>query len=231
MMRRARIFSVAAAVWLLAIFQSRAMPLNLVWTDSAPDFMGSFMSVTYDANSHTFQASGSTTSYLNGSTNLDAFADLGNYILTATITPAGVLTAGSLTIDGDIGTGSETLLTGTLHTGSDGTAFGSSVVETNVWGRFEFLFTVTGGDPAIVRDFGGVGAANGGTVVYAQFSRGDTPFTGLWTSGFSDSGSQGALADTVVVPEPSSILLLLVGGIVCVVAHRATANKQVCLSC
>ena len=171
--------------------------------------MGSFISLSYDASSGAFEASGFTTDYASGSVTLQG---AGSYTLSAIITQSGVLTSGTLTIDGDIGFGTTNLLTGNLS------AIG---FDNNGGDIFEFRFTVTEGDSIVVNDFGGVGVSDGGVILTAWFGEGDVPFTGSWTSNFSNSGTGSGVADStlVVVPEPSSISLLLVGSLVCVVAR------------
>jgi hypothetical protein len=189
---------------------AKASPLNLVPLSNVPDFMGSFIGLSYDSTSETFQALGYTTDYANGSVFLQ---DSGAYTLAATISHSGVLSSGTLTINGDIGGGVTTLLTGDLN------AVGSSDIGGDI---FEFSFTVTGGDPVVVNDFGGIGANSGGVILIAWFGDGDVPFTGSWASDFNNSGTGSGAADStlVAVPEPSSISLLLVGSLVCVVARR-----------
>ena len=194
---------------------AKASLLNL--DPSTPDFMTSFLSVSYNAGNSNFLASGLTTDYQGGSA---ALVNAGNYSLSATINHSGVLTGGSLLIKGDIGSGDETLLTGTLKTGPGGTAFGfqdpSDAPPRNL---FEFLFTVTGGDPVIVNDFGGPGIANRGVIVTAEFQNGGTPFTGVWTSSFNNNGS-GFSDNFAPVPEPASASLLLLGGALLLAKRR-----------
>ena len=150
--------------------------------------------------------------------------------MTANITPQGTLTSGSFAINGDLGSGYELLLSGQLSTGADGTAFGSNLTgQPNNATIFEFPFTVTGGDdPTILGNFGGLGSMQGAIILTAYFDTGsgDTAFTGAWTSDFSGLATQDAYADTQTVPEPSSIMLVLVGCMVFVSAHRAKANKR-----
>lgn len=189
--------------------------------------MASFTSVSYTTNDGLFQAIGYTTSYENGSVTV---VDSGTNSLTATITSAGILTSGALTIQGDIGSGVETLLTGTLSTGPSGPggAFGynDAGYDNGVGNIFEFLFTVTNGVPAIVSDFGGLGAT-GGVILNAYFENGGTAFDGTWMNDFSNDGVSG-VSDTflLTIPEPSSLLLVLFGGALCAVALRATANSR-----
>ena len=187
--------------------------------------MSSFDSVTYTAGTSNFQAIGFTTDYQGGSVTL---ANIGNYSLTATINHSGMLLGGSLSIAGDIGTGNETLLTGVLNTGTSGTAFGfqdpSASPPRNI---FEFLFTVTGGDPIIVSDFGGLGAPNRGIIVNAFFQNGGTPFNGTWTSSFANDGFSGVSDNFAPVPEPgTAALLLIAGGVWAVARSRGKENLQ-----
>jgi len=219
-----KIFSVICVFASLAASSAKASMLNL--TPSTPDFMTSFLSVSYNAASNLFQANGFTSDYQGGSASL---LNLGSYSLTATITPAGILTGGALTIRGDIGTGQETLLSGIFKTGASGTAFGfqdpSAPATRNL---FEFLFTVTGGDSKIVQDFGGLGAANRGLIINAFFQNGGTPFNGTWAGNFSNDGISGVSDNFIQVPEPSTAaLLLLAGGAWLISANRSRAKTAV----
>jgi hypothetical protein len=225
-MKILRVLTLVGVFLLLASSRSGATPLNLQEPVGAPDFFGDYISVNYVASNGAFEALGITDQpYNNGSVTLiNADWDDYSFDLTATITSAGVLTNGSLTLMGDVtGNGPENLLTGTLMTGADGTAFGS---DTNGYGRFEFLFTVTGGNTDVVKDFNGIGAT-GGLLLLPDFETGDLPFNGSWAADFNNNNFPDGEADTWAVPEPSSILLLLVGGGVCGVAHRATTRKRV----
>jgi len=221
-LRTVRVLIVMSAFSLVASPESHATPLYLSSPSGSPDLMTSFASVSYTTSNNLFQAIGSTTDYENGTTGL---VDAGTSTLAATITGAGLLTSGSLTLQGDIGSGVETLLTGTLTTGPGGTAFGYTNV-TGVVGSgdiFEFLFTVTGGNAVIVSDFGGLGA-NGGVIVDANFPNADT-FDGSWTKDFLNNNE--GVSDTFsMIPEPSSVLLVLFGGVLCAVAYRATAAAR-----
>jgi len=197
--RIARVLVLIGASALWAGLESQAIPLNLPQSATAPDLMGSFQQVSYTTGSGLFQAIGSTTDYENGSVVL---VDSGAYTLTATITGAGVLTSGSLDIEGDIGSGPKTLLAATL------TALGYDNSGGNL---FQFKFNVTGGDATIVSDFGGLGAA-GGVIVDAWFENGGIPFSGSWTSDFTNDGVSG-VSDAFAVPEPSSILVTVLAGV------------------
>ena len=235
MMRIARVLALIGVFSLWAISQSKAVTLNLAETPGGANFDASSLGVSY--SSDTFQAINE-----NGANGLVLSFDYnsqdtvwlqGDFTLTANITSAGVLNSGSFTINGDFGLGNgyETpLLTGDLKTGADGLAFGSKLVDANN-AIFEFPFEVTGGNSTIVADFGGIGSLQGAVIIHATFDPGvgDTAFAGTWGSGFNGLASQDAVADTAVVPEPSSIMLVLVGCMVFVGAHRAKATKRGCV--
>lgn len=197
-----------------------ATPLNL--TALSPDFMTSSLNVRFVPGSNVFSAVGITSAYLGGSVPL---VGPGTYSLIAHINGAGVLNSGSLTIAGDIGAGSQTLLTGNLKTGSSGTAFGfegpSAPAPRNT---FEFLFTVTGGDPSIMSDFGGLGAADRGVILNAEFQNGGTPFNGTWTSLFFNDGHSGSAV--TFVPEPGPQFLLIIGGGLLAITRRYRSLKS-----
>ena len=195
----------------LASSQSNATLLNL--SLDLPDFYAYFTSVGYNAGTDAFQALGYTGTYTDSGGTHDAGG--GNYTLTATITGAGVLTSGSLTIEGevsDLATGPGTLLTGSLTTGTEGTAFGST---NGGNGLFEFRFTVTGG--ILSNQFGGVGASNCGVIMSPEFAG---EFDGTWLNSFSNDGISGFSDNAVLVPEPSTFFLLALGVALCVATHR-----------
>ena len=221
-MKRAGVLVLLGLVTVFANSQINAAPIYLAPGDGLPDFTASWLKVAYDSGSDQFQATGWTTAYTNGSVLLSD-SDFGDYSLTATITSEGALTSGTLVINGDIGSGVTNLLTGTLNTGpsGEGGAFGFGDGEGNI---FQFLFTVKEGNSTIVSDFGGVGAANRGIILTACFQNGGTRFTGSWTNDFSNDGYSG-VSDNFVVPEPSSVLLFLIGGALCAAARRLTALR------
>ena len=230
-MRIARVLALIGVVSLWANFQSKGLGLNLVETPGGANFDSPSLGVSY--SSGTFQAiseNGADTLILSYDYNYQDTVWLqGDFTLTATITPQGTLTSGSFTINGEM-PGYGLLLSGQLKTGADGVAFGSELADPNN-AIFEFPFAVTGGDPTIVSDFGGIGSLQGAVILHATFVTGvgDIPFTGSWTSGFNGLASQDAVSDTAVVPEPSSIMLVLVGCMVFVGAHRAKAAKRGCV--
>ncbi len=199
------------------IFPSSPAPL--------PDLTGSYMDSGYDAGSGAFLVTGWTTDY-NISDGHGGATDVGvsvldAYTLSATINNSGVLTGGTITIDGAVGNGntSVTLLTANLVTGAAGTAFGYGDGGNNL---FQFRFNVTGG--TLASAFGGTGAA-GGVILDAWFDpTGDNPFTGSWAGSFDSHGSQVGAIDCFAVPEPSSGLLLSVGGALLMGAYRCRRN-------
>jgi hypothetical protein len=229
--RIARVLTLIGVFTLLANSQSKAQLLNVqpvqVNGGNAPDFYMQYLTVSYTAASGLFQATGdyyasdSSENYANDYTdpsgNIDAVSGSSfpaDFNLTAYITSAGVLTNGTLTIAGDITAADgpyTTLLTGTLTTGLEGTAFGATNdIETA--STFNFLFTVTGG--TLANDYHGVGAPDGFIAVYPD---GGSTFSGSWASDFADTPGNGYGA-VDVVPEPSSFLLLMFAGALCAAA-------------
>ena len=188
---------------------SRAGLLNLTPLAGVPDFMAGFINLTYSATTSLLQAQGFTTDYANGSVSLAA---PGSYSLTAIINTSGLLTSGTVTIQGDVGNGTETLLTGTLNTGASGTGFGS--MDPPGGSLFDFTFNVTGGNPWIIHDFGGLGAAFCGISLDAWFENGGVAFNGSWSADFYNDGVSGTAETFAAAPEPSLMGvagLLLVG--------------------
>jgi hypothetical protein len=217
MNRMLKLFGIAVCA--LICVRAAANPLNLVPPTDAPDFGVSSVSVTYTASTDSFQAQGYVTGYANGSVSLVTW---GSFLMSAMISDAGVLGIGSLTIEGDIGNGVETLLAGDLQTGSSGTAFGS--LEPLGGSLFEFQFVVSGGNSSVMQDFGGLNIGRGGIIFDAWFENGGVPFLGSWTSDFHNDGVSGTAEAFKSVPEPGSILLLL-AGIAAIATHRKTTKE------
>ncbi|MGB7770078.1 MAG: PEP-CTERM sorting domain-containing protein [Verrucomicrobiia bacterium] len=232
-MKTLKIVAIIGVLSLWANLQSMAVT-DLILYEGLPDLAGGTpgMDVTYDAGSDTFLASGYTFDY-NISDGHGGATDIGvsvpdTYILSATINHSGVLTGGTLAINGAVGDGdtSVTLLTGNLVTGAAGTAFGYGDNDND---QFQFLFTVNGG--TLESAFGGNGAA-GGIILDSFFhgNPGTTPFTGSWTSDFNNigdagpGGGNGLINSFSMVPEPSSILLVLVGSILFAGGYRSRRN-------
>lgn len=207
--------------------QSHAAPL-LLSASGLADLSGSPLDVTYNATGGSFQVNGGLSDYITSlDTDTSDYSGYGGYSLSATINSAGVLASGgTVTISGYIGpdyTDYETLLTGSLESGSSGTTWG--YYDNNNVNQFTFLFNVTGGN--VASDFGGIGAVCG-VNLFADFSGNnghDTPFTGTWGGSFnnlynSGAGTGNGSADIFRVPEPSSILLTSVGVALCMAARR-----------
>jgi len=199
---------------------SQASLLSLAPSDTAPDFGAGLLNVTYAASNDTFQAIGQTTDYSNGSISP---ISLGSFSLTAIINSDGLLTGGTLTVQGDVGEGTENLLTGTLETGGGGTAFG--FMDPPGGSLFQFSFTVTGGNPTIMQDFGGTNTANCAVILDAWFENGGVPFDGTWNNDFHNDGFSGLADALAAIPEPSSFLLLLMGGVGCAMLIRKRRDR------
>jgi hypothetical protein len=211
------LFAPALLLWMA--LSLHAGPLNLTPAPGSPNVGAAFVDVSYDAALAQLLVQGYVTDYSFGSVTLSG---LGTLTITATITGAGVLTDGSLSIQGDAGNGAETLLTGSLATGPDGTAFGS--LEPLSGSTFEFLFQVTGGNAGMVQDFGGIGSTRGGVALDAWFENGGVPFDGSWTQSFHNDGASGLAEAFVVVPEPVYLLpwcVLLAWGCHCGLLKRS----------
>ena len=121
--------------------------------------------------------------------------------------------SGSLTVEGtitDLGLTAATLLTGDI------VAFGFAdpaepVVDPD---HFEFIFSVTGGSLTTLAEHGPGYWWSDRIIVNLDAGVGTTGFDGYWDTGFENLdtfGNHVGLADTYV-PEPSSLLLLTIGG-------------------
>ncbi len=228
-MKTLRVLALVGMISLAANLHSHAASLILI-PGVPTDLNGSPLDVTYDATSGSFQVTGSLSDYIDSSdTDTGDFGFYGSYSISATIDKnTGIVASGGTVTISDIY--SDTLLTGNLESGASGTAWGyynNSSVD-----QFSFLFNVTSGDAA--SDFGGVGALCG-INLFADFSGNsphDTAFSGTWGGNFDNLDSGGAntgngSADIFPVPEPSSVLLTLVGGVLCLVARRRLSTPRV----
>jgi len=220
-MKTLRILVFLSLFFLFASSHSQAAPLYLTAFGLA-DLSGLPLDVTYNSAGGAFHVQGSLQDFIDSLGNdTGDLGFYGSYSISATINGAGVVAPGGTVTISDYA--SVTLLTGNLVSGSSGVAWGydnNSSVD-----QFAFLFTVTGGTEAA--DFGGLGGL-GGVNLFADFGGNaghDTPFTGTWGGSFNNLHNSGAgtgngYADIVPVPELSSILLTLVGGVLCVAARR-----------
>jgi hypothetical protein len=195
MMHKTTTMISAAVLSLIVAGSSHAFPpLSLI--SGTPNIESSFITVDYTGNNAggTLTASGfanvltppgSPTGNITGGT-FDINANINFNALTAN---------GTLSIGGTVaalGFNSGTLLTGTFSSTAGNPTFGAGAGD-----PLEFLFDVTGGDAAGLFG-GGVGSAG---VILSQ-----SGYTGSFGSNFT-SGPFLALADTFFVPEPSSLAM------------------------
>ncbi len=193
------------------------------------EFEGNDLNVNYDyATSNLLVVGGNQYYGLDNNLLVDYASPNSVFTLDATVNHTGVLTAGTLTITGNLGNGWETLLTGNLVTGPSGIAFGfvdPPITDLPGGGNtFEFMFSVTGGEPTIINN-DWFGQQYGGIFLDAYFDNFayDIPFNGTWTSDFNNNGgtTYGAGNSSVfVIPEPCSILLVSTGGVLFAAACR-----------
>jgi hypothetical protein len=229
-MRRRVSFIIASLFVILTLRTAQAGPLGLTLS-LAPDITaGGFLDVEYVNATDLLTVDGLALSVVETSggsafnicTNPPTPCDVpGEFHLAATISGAGVLSAGgTLSITGAVPLGSPTaesspvasLLTGNLQLFAF--TFDSGSTLTNL----EFAFTVTGGTFAPL--YGGIGAL-GDVEVHDSI----TGFS-LGLGGGDFSGSFTADADVkAVVPEPST-LLLFVTGLIGVVGGRSMLRRR-----
>jgi hypothetical protein len=159
-----------------------------------PDISAGFLTTTYDATTGLFTASGFPVSFnISGNSTPDyPSISSGQYQLIAQVTPAGQPVSGSLNITGTIPglTSSGTLLTGTLS------QFGFQNAGGDI---FEFIYHVTGGDLASYY--------HGQTGIILDAT--NSGFKGSFTTNFAASPFLGISDNVMLVPEASSMLLLL----------------------
>ncbi len=142
----------------------------------------------------------------------------GSFTLTATIKTNGILQSGSFSISGqlvDDNTSTQVLPFGVLLSGTV-TSFGSRANTSSSSEDFDFLLSVSGG--ALASDYG----STGGTLLY------DTSFNGSFTQNFNSNGNNNqSFSDTKAIPEPSSVLLVVMSLLgLCGVVRRVPLRKS-----
>ncbi len=183
----------------------------------APDLSLWSIDVAYNASTHTLNAAGpySGQVFVDAGENMYTFDQWGAFNLSATIDNAGVASAGSFSLTGEVlGYGA----TGPLLTGNNLSIFNTAFFTTRDPGtdeaEFEFLFDVSGGDMASL--YGGIGAKVymlmtfvivPGGVSETQFT---TNFDNLRGNPFGE-GTGDTMADIVPMPEPATLSLLAIG--------------------
>jgi hypothetical protein len=189
----------------------QATPLNLTLAPF-PDISSGFITLTYDAGSGAFNATGFAFTLEHDGVPGAEFINSGTFTINALISNAGVLSpGGTLVIGGDVptlGFPGPTLLSGNL------TALG---FPDSGGDPLEFLFTVTGGDAAGL--YGGIGAVAG--IILTQTNFPSTAFTESFTREF-------AVADVapLAIPEPTSIGLGIACGLGLLFARRRQLQKM-----
>ncbi len=152
-----------------------------------PDIFSSFIAVTFDATTDSFDATGFALTLDNGMGPQENIAN-GGFSLTATIDDAGAASAGSLAISGEVLGNGPGLLTGDLDSFEFMPGGGDLL---------GFIFSVSGGDLAGL--YGGIGAAVG-VILDTQAA-----YSGDWTQSFTASGG---VSDTApVIPAPAAAML------------------------
>jgi len=214
------------------IFHAQAALLGVgsdpnTWPN-VPNLYSSGLTISYDAGSHLFTASGATTDYfdpdLNDNFVLDDYGGFlpGTFSLSATVAADGSLVSGTVTLACASGVydpnydptpiiGPGTLLQGNL------TAFGFLGANPDR-SQFDVEFNVTGGSLASVY------GSEAGTVLYTE----DYSFGGSFTTSFSNGG-EGDADTLMMVPEPEPQLLVIMSlsvlGLCRVARWRAPLRK------
>lgn len=188
----------AACILFTAVLPAAAAPLGLT-LPAQPDVFSSFLSVSYNAGSDDFLASGSALSFDDGGVGSAINIANGTLDISAKIDSTGSPTAGTLTIMGDVLGFGPTLLTADL------TTFG--FLDSPGGDIFEFLFTVTGGDLAIPQFYGTPGPSSiAGVILDAAGSNFGGTFDVNFDNGFFGFG----VSDTRIIPEPATATLFFV---------------------
>ena len=193
--------------------------------------IGSGLSVSYKAGTGVFTASGTSLAYTSGYDSwgtgkaatgvgsgthgeFNGTGFNGSYLLSANIAKDSsgnwYVSGGTVTIDGDLlgGTSSSVLLMANLKTGAAGAGTANGTLGYGGSGStlFDFLFTVSGGNSAIVSDFFGSGTGQGAIIInaYGYNTIGYSAFSGNFNTSFNNTyHTSFATADTFV-PEPAA---------------------------
>jgi hypothetical protein len=167
-----------------------------------PDITSGFTDVTYGAASDQFAASGFALSFDDDGTGSAENILNGVFSIDAAIDESGEPGPGTLVITGDVLGYGPDLLTASL------TDFGFMDGGGDI---FEFLFEVTGGDLAIPSLYG-----DPGSVVGLILDATGSDFGGTFDMDFDNTGGMPGwgmgVSDTAPIPEPSSLLLMLLAG-------------------
>ncbi len=196
----------------IALFAANVRAASLGFTmQSAPDIMSSFIDISYNAGAQHFDADGYAMSFDDDGVGPGINITGPQFFsIDASINNLGNDLSGSLIINGNVLSYGPSLLTASL---SD---FGwvDGGMDT-----FEFLFTVTGGGLAIPAYYGNPGSTFGVILTTAGSS-----FAGSWAVNFDNLGGNGpgfgeGVSDSApLIPEPTSLALLVLGA--CVAGRR-----------
>jgi hypothetical protein len=202
---------------LILLVSNAQADLQLTPPQWAPDLSLWSVDVAYNASTKTLMASGPQSGqvFADAEENMYIFDEWGVFNLTATIDNAGVASAGSFSLTGEVlGYGT----TGPLLTGNNLSIFNSDFYTTRDprtdEASLEFLFDVSGGEMADL--YGGLGAKVymlmtfvivPGGVAETQFT---TNFDTLRGNPFGE-GTSDTMADIIPMPEPATLSLLAVG--------------------
>ena len=184
-----------AIVLALSLFCAQANAALIGLTQSVPDVTSNFETVSFTVGNHHLSFSGFDNK-LNVDGNMITIAGTRTFSIEANLTSTGGFVNGFLVMDGNVasvGANTGVLLTGTLTQFGFGTAADQ---------QLEFKFTVTGG--ALASRYGSTaGVIATGTGFSGSFSTTD------WQNATPGNGN--GTSDTFAVPEPATMLVLLVG--------------------
>jgi hypothetical protein len=194
MLRLARLWAVVGFL-VCAGTLAKAAPLNL--TPQPPDITSGLIGVSYDATTDVFLASGMTLSLdLDGAAPpefLGPLGGVGSYSISAVIDSTGTASGGTLSVLGanPLGVPSGVLLTGPLS--QVGFDFAAS-------NKFEFIFSVTGGDLAAL-----FGPKAGVILIAGASTPAAASFGADFTTFYAPTVPMGpGTADTFAIPLPGA---------------------------
>jgi len=208
-MSPSRAFGMGLLCLLATAMAAQAMPLDL--TPTTPDIYASGLSISYNATTDVFTATGPALSYDGPPL---ALITGGAFSLTALIDEEGDASSGLLIISGATTMKDGTPVSGVLLT-ADLRQFGFAPDGSAGPPVFEFVSALTGG--MLAPDFGPVNLPIG--TILTSFD----VFTGSFEVDYQSSVGK---ANTFAVPEPTSVCLLGAGALSLLVRRRRrTASK------
>jgi hypothetical protein len=220
-MKTLKVLFLCSAAFLLTLMQSPAEGtlLEQYAAEGVPDLSAVSLNASFNQGTHAFNipTNGALMGYVDSAGTSWGIVGTPIFIVTANIDSFGYLSSGSFSAAGDLyELGQQTLLTGNLVVGPQGSPAGSAPVgsaydytsvvafeDGGYMSLIDFTFNVTGG--ALAGDFGGVGSS----AIISFSSWEESGPIGDWTMSWSNEG--GGMCDVFPIPEPTTAGCFLLG--------------------